>query len=336
MRYPALPGVAQHRAAVNGIELDYLEAGPADGPLVVLLHGFPESSWSWRHQLPALAAAGFRAVAPDQRGYAGSTRPSEVSAYGTTHLEADALALVDRLLHPGAKAIFVGHDWGALLVWDLVRDHPSRVRAAVAVSVPYTPWPAKPTDVLKAMRGDKFHYILYFQSVGPPEAEMDPQRREVLRRTVWAVAGSKPGSNMSYAAPDVPAEGGKIMDTMADTPEGLPPFLTEAEFDAWAAAYDESGFFGPISWYRNLDTNYERTKSIPPSVVSMPVFFIGSERDPVLAGQLDKLDAVHAALPGYRGHRVLSRAGHWTQQEEPEAFNEALLGFLSSLPPADA
>ncbi|KAI9018886.1 putative epoxide hydrolase [Hyaloraphidium curvatum] len=339
MKYPAIAGAKQLRAKTNGIELDYLEAGPPDGELVVLLHGFPESLWSWRHQVPALAAAGYRVVAPDQRGYGGSSKPREVDAYSSDQLQKDALGLVDAVTgKPGSKAVFVGHDWGALLVWDLVRENPDRVRAAVAVSVPYTPWPAPPTAVLKAMVGDKFHYILYFQTVGPAETEMDADKSDVLRKTIWGVSGDMPRGPAWGTQNDVLLEGGKLADTMQGIPDGLPPFVTEEDFATWKAAYDESGFFGPVSWYRNLDRNYERTKSIPASVVSFPVFFIGSEADMVLAGRAteEAMDAVHKDLPGYKGAKVLPKAGHWTQQEIPAEFNRELLAFLKSLPPASA
>ena len=158
----------RHRiAAVNGVELAVLEAGNPGTPPIVLSHGFPESAWSWRHQLPTLAAAGYHVIAPDQRGYGGSSCPTEVAAYGIDALCDDLLGLVDETGHD--QAVFVGHDWGALIVWDLARLHPERVRAVAGVSVPFTFWPARPTEFLRAVMGDRFFYILYFQEVGPAE-----------------------------------------------------------------------------------------------------------------------------------------------------------------------
>jgi pimeloyl-ACP methyl ester carboxylesterase len=282
--------------ATNGVELDVLEAGEASNPLVVLSHGFPESSWSWRHQLPALAAAGYHAVAPDQRGYGRSSRPGEVSAYGIDHLCDDLLGLLDG--EGREQAVFVGHDWGALIVWELARLHPERVKAVVGVSVPFVQWPGPPTALMRAVWGDRFFYILYFQPVGPAETELGADPRRTMARVLWSASGD---GFQGPRAEIPPMEGTGFLDLMSDPP------------------------------YRNLDANYERIKDLPASRLSMPSFFIGGDKDGVIAMDPGGIDRMREALPDFRGAVLLPGVGHWTQQEAPAAFNDALLGFLRSL-----
>jgi pimeloyl-ACP methyl ester carboxylesterase len=319
--------IRSRMAGVNGVSLDVLEAGPADGPVVILAHGFPESSWSWRHQLPVLADAGWHVIAPDQRGYGHSSRPSAVSDYGSQHLSADLIGLLDETGQE--QAVFVGHDWGALVLWDLVRLHPFRVRAAVGVSVPFVQWPAPPTVLFGQAFGDRFFYILYFQAVGPAEKELEADVRETLRQVLWS--GSAIGAN--HPPVDRPAEGGGFLDGTADIewPAELPAWLTGADLDRYTEAFEASGFFGPLSYYRNLDANYERVKDIPVSAVSMPVFFITGDLDMVIRLDPGGVDRMTRTLPDFRGAVVLPGVGHWTQQEAPAAFNQALLDALSTL-----
>jgi pimeloyl-ACP methyl ester carboxylesterase len=201
------------RAGVNGVELDLIESGPADGDPVILAHGFPESSWSWRHQLRVLADAGWHAIAPDQRGYARSSRPSDVAAYGTDALAADLLGLLDETGH--RQGVFVGHDWGALVVWDLARLHPDRVRAVVGVSVPFIDWPAPPTQLFKSIWGDRFFYITYFQEVGPPERELEADVPLTLRTVLWAASATGAGQ----PRPDLPAAGTGFLDSLGEPPD---------------------------------------------------------------------------------------------------------------------
>ena len=151
-------GPRVHRRQVNGIELDVTEAGDPAGPAIVLLHGFPEAAYSWRHQIEPLAAAGYHVLAPDQRGYGSSTAPREVEAYRVDHLAADVVGLLDATGHD--DAVVVGHDWGALVMWELARLHPDRIRAVIGVSVPFTPWPGPPTELFRAIHGDNFFYML--------------------------------------------------------------------------------------------------------------------------------------------------------------------------------
>ena len=317
--------IRQRTAHVNGVDLQVLESGPADGPVVILAHGFPESAWSWRHQLGVLGDAGWRTIAPDQRGYGASSRPATVEEYGTDSLTADLIGLVDETGRE--QAVFVGHDWGALIVWDLIRLHPERVRAVVGVSVPFIDWPIPPTQLFRQTFGDKFFYILYFQPVGPAERELEADPRRTMRTILWAASAA--GADREPRV--LPADGTGFLDSMGDWPEELPPWLTSEDLDRYTAAYEASGFFGPLSYYRNLDANHERVKDIAPAVATMPSFFIGGLLDGVISRDPSGIDRMRRQLPGYRGEVLLPGVGHWTQQEAPDEFNEALLGFLKGL-----
>jgi pimeloyl-ACP methyl ester carboxylesterase len=312
-------------AHVNGVHLDLLESGPADGPVVLLSHGFPESSWSWRHQLPVLGAAGWHAIAPDQRGYGASSRPTDVDAYGTDSLSADLIGLLDETGQE--QAVFVGHDWGALIVWDLIRLHADRVRAVVGVSVPFVDWPAPPTELFRKRFGDRFFYILYFQPVGPAERELEADVRRTMHNVLWSASAA--GADRVPAS--LPADGTGFLDVMGEWPDALPPWLTADDLDRYTKAFETSGFFGPVSYYRNLDADRERVKDVAPSTLTMPSFFIGGLVDSVIARDPSGVDRMRQQLPGYRGDVLLDGVGHWTQQEAPQAFNEALMGFLATL-----
>lgn len=317
----------RHRTAhVNGVDLQLLEAGDPTAPPVILAHGFPECAWSWRHQLPVLAAAGYHAIAPDQRGYGHSSRPARVEDYGIVQLTGDLIGLLDETGHQ--TATFVGHDWGSLVTWETARLHPERVNAVVGVSVPFTPWPAKPTELMKAMWGDRFFYILYFQEVGPAERELEADVRRTMHTILWGASGE-----LYRGAPTEvpPMEGTGFLDMFTDIPDELPHWLTSEDLEVYVERFTTSGFFGPVSWYRNLDANYEVLKDVPVDRITMPAYFIGGENDGVIAGRPDYVDGMNGLLPDYRGKTMIPGAGHWTQQEAPEAFNEALLGFLASL-----
>ncbi|MFK7919249.1 MAG: alpha/beta fold hydrolase [Ilumatobacter sp.] len=311
------------------IELDVIDAGEPGAPVIVLCHGWPESAHSWRHQIDPLVEAGWRVLVPNQRGYAHSSTPSEVEAYRSDHLSADLIALLDDV---GAEtATFVGHDWGALVVWDLARFHPDRVAGVVNVSVPYTPWPMQPTELFKAAYGDRFFYMLYFQEVGPVETELDADIAQTLRTIIWGGAGE-------MARPPRPPEelppllGTGLLETWADDmaiPEELPPWLPQADFDHFVEQFTASGFFGPISWYRNLDADWALTRDLeaPP----MPCAFIGGSNDMVIAHRMDYVESMNTLLPDYRGTFMIDGPGHWTQQEAPAAFNTALGQALAAL-----
>lgn len=322
-------------SVADGIELDVHEAGRAGDPLVLLLHGFPESAHSWRHQMQPLADAGYHVLAPDQRGYAGSSAPRDVEAYAGDLLADDVCALID---DAGAEqAIVVGHDWGALLAWHLAMTRPERCRAVVAASVPFNEWPARPTDVFRALHGDRFFYILYFQEPGVAEAELDADPERFLRAIVWAAAGEGPGGNT--LASQLPMAGttmigaleASLESALGRVPDDLPPWLPPDDFATFVAQFRTSGFFGPVSWYRNMDRNHDRTRDLGAAALTMPTGFVAGDRDPVIAGRPELVTNMDTILPNHLGSHLLPGAGHWVQQEAPAAFTAALLDLLGRL-----
>jgi pimeloyl-ACP methyl ester carboxylesterase len=312
-----------HHVETNGLRLRVVEAGEAGAPVVLLLHGFPETSHSWRHQLAPLADAGYHVLAPDLRGYGGSDAPDKVEAYGNDAVLGDLLGLLD---HVGAEdATFVGHDWGALLTWDVCHLHPSRVRAAVAVSVPLFKPSLPPTEFFERVVGDGFFYILYFQAVGVAEAELGRD----TRRTMRAVLRSAPTRGSVPPRPMLPREGTGLLDALPEPPDQLPSWLPVADLDVYVDAFERSGFFGPVSYYRNMDANWRRVQAaLATESLPMPTFFLGGDDDPVIVGGMPMVDAAHAALPDHRASVLIPGVGHWVQQEAPELTTATLLGFL--------
>jgi pimeloyl-ACP methyl ester carboxylesterase len=318
--------IRHEQIATNGIELHVAVSGPNDGQPVVLCHGFPELWYSWRHQLRALGDAGYRAIAPDLRGYGGSTLSKEVSDYGSDKLTGDLCGLLDHYGYD--KATFMGHDWGAMVVWELGRLHPDRVKALYNMSVPYSQAPAPPTEIFKVIFEGKFFYMLYFQPVGPAEAEFEADPRTFLRTMLYS-AGGEGMANATALLGDAPAEGTKFMDILSPAPEKLPAWLSEEDVDTYAAAFVKSGFFGPVSFYRNMDANWERSKNLPPSLYAFPTGFVTGSLDPVNMMMPDGIANMEAALPDFRGATIVEGAGHWVQQEKPDEVNAAVLKFLA-------
>ena len=320
--------VTHEQVPANGIELHVAVAGPADGRPVVLCHGFPELWYSWRHQLGALGDAGYRALAPDLRGYGGSSAPRDVADYGSDQLTADLCGLLD---HYGyEKAAFSGHDWGAMVVWELGRLHPERASSIYNMSVPYTNASGRPTEIFEYLFGDKFFYMLYFQEVGPAEAEFDADPRAFVRTMLYS-AGGEGMADANALLADAPAAGTKFMDIMTPAPDELPGWITEHDVDVYTEGLTRSGLFGPVSFYRNIDANWERSKDIPASVYTMPTGFITGAVDPVNFMMPGAAEEMAELMPDFRGVTVVDGAGHWVQQERPEETNAALLTFLASV-----
>jgi pimeloyl-ACP methyl ester carboxylesterase len=323
-----MPDVVHVQVPTNGVELHVATAGPSDGPPVVLCHGFPELWYSWRHQLPALAAAGYRALAPDLRGYGGSSSPTAVADYGSDELTGDLCGLLD---HYGYEtAAFSGHDWGAMLVWEMGRLHTDRVSSLYNMSVPYTNASGRPTDIFKHLFGDKFFYMLYFQQVGPAEAEFDADPRRFVRTMLYSAGGEGMADATALLA-DAPAAGTAFLDILTPAPAQLPDWITERDVDVYTEGLTRSGLFGPLSFYRNIDANWERSKDIPASVYSMPTGFITGSLDPVNLMMPGAAAEMAEVLPDFRGATVVEGAGHWVQQEKPNETNAALLSFLASV-----
>jgi pimeloyl-ACP methyl ester carboxylesterase len=307
----------------NGIEMQIAEAG--EGPLVVLCHGFPELSYSWRHQLPALAAAGFHAVAPDQRGFGGSSRPEPIDDYDILHLSGDLLGLLDALGEE--RAVFVGHDWGAPVVWHLAQRVPERVRGVVGVGVPFTPRPdISPMITFKQIFTDTWFYILYFQEPGVADSDLGAHTATFHKRFFWTLSGGAPGD--ALAGMMGPRDGRGLVDRLPEPP-ALPSWLEQEELDHFVSEFTRTGYTGGLNWYRNFGRNWEITPELAGKGIDVPAAFIAGSKDPVLL--LSPPDGMQAWIPDLRGMTILEGAGHWVQQERPADVTTALLAFLSTL-----
>ena len=312
----------QHRTVEsNGIKMHLAEQG--EGPLVLLLHGWPESWYSWRHQLPALAAAGFHAVAPDVRGYGRTDAPEAIDSYTMKNHTADAVGILDAL---GEKtAVVVGHDWGAPMAWTCAVLYPERFPAVVGMSVPYTQRaPMPPTQLFKQIFGDNFFYILYFQEPGVAEAEFDADPRKFLRVMMHSASGDAPRNAMLPSK----KKGAKFLDGMAE-PERQPAWLTEADLDYYVSEFERTGLSGGFNRYRNMDRDWEQLPQLAGAKVQQPALFIDGERDPVRAFM--NTDSLKENVPNLREVVTIEGAGHWVQQERPEEVNKTLIDFLKGL-----
>jgi pimeloyl-ACP methyl ester carboxylesterase len=313
----------KHRhIATNGIRLHIAEAG--EGPLVLLLHGWPELWYSWRHQLPALAEAGYHAVAPDVRGYGQSDKPEPIEAYAMKVILQDYLGLLDAFGEE--HAVVIGHDWGAPMAWNSAALYPERYRAVVGMSVPHLGRsPLPPTQLLKAAFGDNWFYILYFQEPGKAEAEFERDVRFTMRQILA-------GGGSFDAAQAVAQPRPKTADFLSQIPEvkELPAWLTEADVDYFAGQFRQSGFRGGLNRYRNMDRDWQELPELGERKVEQPALFITGEHDPVKTFA-PPADAMRAMVPGLRDIIEVKGAGHWVQQEKPEEVNAAVLSFLRSL-----
>ncbi|MFN8104343.1 MAG: alpha/beta hydrolase [Acidimicrobiia bacterium] len=318
--------IAHKQVQANGISLHVAEAG--DGPLVLLCHGFPELWYSWRHQIDALAAAGYRVVAPDQRGYGGSDRPEAVGAYTLLHLVGDMVGLLDALGEESAT--IVGHDWGSMVAWNAALLRPDRFPAVVGMSVPYAPrTPVSPLEIMKAMWKDRFFYMLYFQEPGKAEAELEADVARTMRMTLYSASGSV-GEDFEPAM-DLPVDSG-FLDMMVD-PAELPDWLGAADLAVYTEAFETTGFRGGLNWYRNWDRNWELMGAWNAAKVTVPALFVAGKRDVVVANAMagPLLDMQATMVPDLRDMVMIDGAGHWVQQEAPDAVNTALVEFLSGL-----
>ncbi|HEU5296555.1 MAG TPA: alpha/beta hydrolase [Burkholderiaceae bacterium] len=311
----------------NGIRMRIAEQGA--GPLVLLLHGWPESWYSWRYQIPALAQAGYHVVAPDMRGFGGTEAPPAIEDYAIQKLTADVAGLIDAL---GEKqAIVIGHDWGASVAWYCMLLNPERYRAIVAMSVPLRPRTSEPpTTVLRRVYGTRFFYQLYFQQPGLAEKELDGDPREFLSRI--------------YASPDTPRRPPELTNPDASSggwtlrlgkPTAAVPWLSAADLDYYVAEFQRTGFRGGLNYYRNYDRNWETTAQLADAVITAPTLFLAGEKDLVIAGATkDQLVALMSnRVKNLRGIELYAGGGHWVQQERAAEVNEAVIRFLKSLPP---
>ena len=306
----------------TGIQMHAAEAG--SGPPVVFCHGFPELWYSWRHQLPALATAGFHAVAPDMRGYGETDAPEPIEAYTQEAICADMTALLDALGEQ--QAVFVGHDWGGAVVWNLAQHHPDRVRAVAGINTPASRRP--PISPLEAMQMDpgRFDYQLYFQEPGAAEAELSA---DVRRTFTLMLRSSKAEDRVDALAgtAGVRERGGLLVGMPEDAERSI--MLSEADLQTFVDAYERTGFRGGLNWYRNHVRNWEWSGTLAEERIEQPALMVTAGRDPVLLPEMSH--GMEDWIPHLsRGH--IEECAHWTQQEEPAALNRILLDWLAGLP----
>jgi pimeloyl-ACP methyl ester carboxylesterase len=314
----------------NRIRIHVAEQG--EGPVVLFCHGFPETWYSWRHQLPALAKAGFRAVAPDMRGYGETESPVAVDQYTLLHLVGDMVGLLDALRVE--KAVIVGHDWGAPVAWYAALLRPDRFRGVVGLSVPFLPLGQVYTSPQLPETADAVFYQAYFQTPGVAEAELEHDIRSTVRSLLYTLSGDFPAPQVVQGIPGVgmvPKQGGLLSTTI--DPASLPPWISEADANVYVEQFSKSGYRGGLSWYRNIDRNRELLSAFNGLKINVPALYAAGNRDVVLAFQ--GMESAIAALP--RNVPLLQRTvlfpgcGHWTQQERPSELNAALLGFLKAI-----
>jgi pimeloyl-ACP methyl ester carboxylesterase len=310
----------------EGTRIHAVEAG--EGPLVLLVHGFPESWYSWRHQLPALAAAGYRAVAIDVRGYGRSARPVPVEEYRMVRHVADCVGAISALGETGA--VIVGHDWGAPISWSTALLRPDLLRGLALLSVPYSPYGGtNPLAAFRAMAGPEEFYMEYFQAPGRAEAEIELDVRRWLLGFYFTASGDAPpppdGRGMAFVAP-----GGRLSDRL-QWPSRMPSWLSEEDLDFYTEEFERTGLSGGLNRYRNQERDWVDFSALRRMPIHLPSLFIGGEKDgPTIWGRA-AIDRFGGTLPGLRGSHVLPGAGHWIQQERADDVNRLLIEFLGSL-----
>jgi len=324
-------GLTHRFVETNGIRIHVAEQG--DGPLVLLCHGFPELWYSWRHQLSALAAAGFHAVAPDMRGYGQTDRPEVIDQYTLLHLVGDMVGLLDALGHE--TAVIVGHDWGASVAWHAALLRPDRFRAVIGLSVPFIPrGPDYPSKSFPETDETVF-YQSYFQSPGVAEADLEHDVRFSMRTFLYDGSG-----DASYSAIKadpaghvfmVPRKGGMMANRV--NPTSLPPWLTEADVEVYVDQFERTGYRGGLNWYRNIDRNWELMAPFAGLKITVPALLIAGDRDLVLAfrGMDQVISNLPKNVPKLQKTLILPGCGHWTQQERPREVNDAMIAFLQRL-----
>lgn len=304
----------------NGIDLAVHEMGPPDGVPVVLCHGFPELAYSWRHQLPALAAAGYRVIAPDQRGYGGSSRPTAAEDYDIVHLTGDLAGLLDALSID--RAVFAGHDWGGLVVWQMPLWHRERVAGVIGVNTPFLP--RSPIDPIQAMRaafGENM-YIVFFQKPGVPDAILAEDVAKTFRFFM-----RKGGIRaVDYAKLPKEARNLELVQALGSDESSWPgvPLLNSEDLKVFVDTFERTGFTGGIHWYRNFTRNWHLSAGLAQRV-DVPALMIMAEDDVVLSPAM--ADGMERYVPDLE--KVLIKGcSHWTQQEAPAETNSAILGWL--------
>jgi pimeloyl-ACP methyl ester carboxylesterase len=318
----------EHRLLeVNGITLSLYSSGPTLGRPVWLLHGFPECWHSWRQQIGPLAAAGYRVLIPEMRGYGQSSAPHEASAYDLISVCGDIQAAMDSLGQP--EACVVGHDWGAPIAWHLALLEPQRVKAVVGMAVPFGGRPKQPAiDIIRQHYAERFHYILHFQQPGVAELEMDADIPRTLRMMMHNTSAAVP---KDFFLQDKPA-GASLFAGMQD-PLTLPAWCDQQAFDEYLKTFAGRGFYGALNWYRNFERNWQRTESLAARQIEQPALFLLGDKDPVGTLEAYTLQQMPRRVAHLEQH-LLSECGHWIQNEQAERVNQHLLDFFSRHYPA--
>jgi pimeloyl-ACP methyl ester carboxylesterase len=302
-----------------------------NGPLVILCHGFPELGYSWRHQLPSLAEAGYRVVAPDMRGYGGTDAPIDQNAYTLCHLAADMVGLVSAL---GGRAAIVGHDWGAAVAMTCALLRPDLFPAVGLLSVPYMPefWSGRPpTTAMKLLlAAGQMFYQLYFQEPGRAEADLERDVRRSQLGMFYGASASAP-HEQRWRPLFSPSE--TLLDTLP-RPENLPAWLKEEDLEVYVHEFRRTGYRGGLNWYRNLDRDRELLGFLAGSKIQQPSIFIAGEEDGVISMYRPAFDALEENMPRLTKKILIGGAGHWVQQEKPDEVNRLLLEFLVETWPA--
>lgn len=318
-------GITLKTVLANGITQRYAECGV--GPAVLFCHGWPESWYSWRHQMLALAAAGYRCIAPDMRGYGGTDAPEQIDHYTILDLVGDMVSLLREL--EVKDVVVVGHDWGAPVAWHCALLRSDLFRAVVGMSVP---WALRgKIDLLSSLekQGITRFYMQYFQEPGVAEAEFERDVRLALSLVYFNSSGDQPDPEKSFSI--LPPSGGFLDNKMA--PAKLPAWLTEKDLDWFTGEFTRTGFRGGLNWYRNLTRNWRLTSAWQSQAIRQASMFIAGSRDSVLKFPASKaqIEMFPKSLPGIRGTHILEGAGHWIQQERANEVNQLLLEFLNGL-----
>lgn len=318
-------GVLERFVQANGVRLRVSERG--EGPAVMLLHGFPELALSWRSQLRGLAEAGYRAIAPDMRGYGESEAPASIDAYDMVTIASDVVGVLDALGEE--QCVLVGHDWGAVVAWYAVLLYPERFRGLAALSVPFGGRGSKsPLSAMRDAYGENFFYMLYFQEPGVAEAELDADPRGVFERFFASLGAPREPATITSPRADAGGLLGRI-----GRPTEPPTWIEPEVFDRFVATFERTGFRGGLNYYRNFDRTWERTADLAGAQIDVPVMFMAGEQDLVIAGRdRASLEAqMRPIAPKLVDVRLFPNTGHWVQQERAGEVNAALLEFLAAL-----
>ncbi len=311
------------------IRMGFIEQG--NGPAVLLCHGFPETSHAWRHQVAALAEAGFRAIAPDLRGYGLTECPSSIDEYSLFHIVSDLIALLDALDVP--LAILVGNDWGATVAWQAAQMRPDRFHGVVAMSVPMMGQPPVPPTRIFPRTDEAELYTLYFQEPGVAEAELERDVGQTLRKILFAASGDAGPRQPGDQTPNPFGMVSRRHGLLGALPDSMPGWLTAADLDVYISAFATTGFRGGLNYYRNLDRNWQLQAAFAGVKVGIPALFMTGERDTGLAipGMRDIVDAMPQLVPQLKENIIVPGSGHWLPQERPDIVSEALIRFARQI-----